>query len=433
MTLFEILLLMIGLLSLSALLALRLRLSRGLSALSQGWREELRQSRLDMETAMDRRVSALEQSLTAAQKQVFESQDRRLSELSALLSQSQSRLQQTIADTLTRLDAQMAAAAQNNKQAMEELRAAVELKLRHLQEDNSQKLELIRATVDERLQKSLEERVGQSFQLVSQRLEEVYKGLGEMQTLAAGVGDLKRVLSNVKTRGMLGEIQLGAILEQMLSPEQYETNVAVNPRGTARVEFAVKLPGDGQPVYLPIDAKFPADTYEKLLTAYDTGDAAQVESAAMALKTTLRGFAREIHDKYIIPPHTADFAILFLPVEGLYAEVVRRGFAESLQREYKISVAGPTTLAALLNALQMGFQTLAVQKRSGEVWQILGAVKSEFEKFAGVLSQTQNRLQQAGDELDKLVGVRTRAIQHKLKQVSSLPETSSLDLEQDDL
>ena len=424
MNLFEVLLLALNLLSLAGLIALW----RHNVSLSRTWREDLRQSRLDTENALDRRISALEHSLTAAQKQVFESHDRRLSELAALLSQSQSRLQQTVSETLTRLDAQMAATSQNSKQSMEELRTAVELKLRYLQTDNSQKLELIRATVDERLQKSLEERVSQSFQLVSQRLEDVYKGLGEMQALAAGVGDLKRVLSNVKTRGILGEIQLGAILEQILSPEQYETNAAVNPHSAARVEFAVRLPGEEHPVYLPIDAKFPLDTYEKLLTAYDAGDAAQVEAAANLLKTALRGFAKDIHDKYIVPPYTTDFAILFLPVEGLYAEAVRRGAADLLQREYKISLAGPTTLAALLNALQMGFQTLAVQKRSGEVWQILGAVKTEFEKFSQVLTQTQNRLQQAGDELDKLVGVRTRAIQRRLKAVSTLEEAESLPL-----
>ena len=286
----------------------------------------------------------------------------------------------------------------------------------------------MRQTVDEKLQKTLDERISQSFKLVSERLEQVYKGLGEMQTLAVGVGDLKKVLSNVKTRGILGEIQLGAILEEILAPEQYKTNV-VTKSGRDAVEFAVCLPGmDDSEVYLPIDSKFPADMYANLVDAYDTGDAAQISAAAAALERSIKQSAKTIHDKYVNPPQTTDFAILFLPFEGLYAEVVRRGLVEVLQRDYKISIAGPTTMASLLNSLQMGFKTLAIQKHSSEVWNVLGAVKTEFDKFGTVLVQTQTRLEQANRELDKLVGVRTRKIQSTLKKITSLsePEAASL-------
>ena len=242
-----------------------------------------------------------------------------------------------------------------------------------------------------------------------------------MQTLAAGVGDLKKVLSNVKTRGILGEIQLGAILQELLTPDQYAENIATRPGSTQRVEFALKLPGDGeQPVWMPIDAKYPADAYEALLDAYDTADPAQVDAAAKELDRRVRSFAKDIHDKYIEPPATTDFGVMFLPVEGLYAEVVRRGTAQRIQQDYKVVVAGPTTMSALLNSLQMGFRTLAIQKRSGEVWGVLGRVRTEFDTFAKALSQTQNRLNQASNELENLVGVRTRQIQRRLDEVSRL-------------
>ena len=242
-----------------------------------------------------------------------------------------------------------------------------------------------------------------------------------MQTLATGVGDLKKVLSNVKTRGILGEIQLGAILEQMMSNEQYDVNVATKQGSRDVVEYAIKLPSeDGSVTYLPIDAKFPLDTYSALVDAYETNDAAQIDLAAKALDIRIKGCAKDIRDKYIDPPATTDFAIMFLPIEGLYAEVIRRGLVETLQRDYKVSIAGPTTMSALLNSLQMGFKTLAIQKRSGEVWKVLGGVKTEFDNFAGVLTMTQQRLNQANEELDKLVGVRTRQIQKKLKDVSSV-------------
>ncbi len=308
------------------------------------------------------------------------------------------------------------------EQKLESIRTTMEVRLNAMQAVTDRRLGEMRQTVDEKLQKTLEDRLQKSFGLVSQQLELVYKGLGEMRTLAAGVGDLKKVLSNVKTRGILGEVQLGAILEQLLVPGQYAENVATVPGSSERVEFAVKLPGDGDgPVWLPIDAKFPQDAYAALLAAYDTADKAAVELAAKELDKRVRGFGKDIHDKYIAPGHTTDFGVMFLPVEGLYAEVVRRGTAERLQREYKIVVAGPTTMAALLNSLQMGFKTLAIQKRSSEVWKVLGSVKAEFDTFGQALAQAQNRLNQASSELENLVGVRTRQIQRKLQQVTLLP------------
>ena len=310
-----------------------------------------------------------------------------------------------------------------NEQKLEYMRQTMENRLTKIQMDNEKSLDEIRATVDEKLQKTLEDRIGQSFQLVSDRLEQVYKGLGEMQTLANGVGDLKKVLSNVKTRGILGEIQLGAILEQILSPQQYDTDIATRPNSRDRVEFAVRLPGDGEsPVYLPIDAKFPSDTYGKLAEAYELGDSALINETGKIFELKLKTFAKDIHEKYVEPPYTTDFAIMFLPVESIYAEAVRRGMVETLQREYKVNIAGPTTMAALLNSLQMGFQTLAIQKRSSQVWDVLGAVKTEFDKFGTVLAAAQQRLNQANSELDKLVGVRTRKIQRHLRDVTALPE-----------
>lgn len=300
---------------------------------------------------------------------------------------------------------------------LEELAA----KMDKMTAENIRQLDNIRETVDEKLQKTLEERITQSFKTVSDRLEQVHKGLGEMQTLASGVGDLKKVLSNVKTRGILGEIQLGSILEQILSPEQYEENVKTRASGNERVEFAVKMPGSGDDfVYLPIDAKFPGDTYEALMNAYETGDKALVDAASKNLENAVKKAAKDIHDKYIEPPYTTDFAIMFLPFEGLYAEVVKSGLTEKLQREYKVNIAGPTTMAALLNSLQMGFKTLAIQKRSSEVWKVLAAAKTEFGKFQIVIEKTQQRLNQANEELDKLVGVRTRSINRTLKSISDM-------------
>ena len=318
-------------------------------------------------------------------------------------------------EILTFIQAQFTDSGMKQEQKIENLRTVMDLRVTE-----------IRDTVDEKLQKTLEDKIGQSFKLVSDRLEQVYKGLGEMQNLASGVGDLKRVLSNVKTRGILGELQLKAILEQILSPEQYEENVATKPQSKERVEFAVKLPGDEEgPVYLPIDAKFPQEPYARLLEAYEDGQGDEIEEAYKVLERSIKNSAKEISEKYIEPPYTTDFAILFLPVEGLYAEVVRRGLTEVLQREYKINIAGPTTMAALLNSLHMGFKTLAIQRRSSEVWSVLGAVKTEFGKFGSVLTQAQNRINQANTELDRLIGVRTRSIERRLNNIAKLDEDSS--------
>ncbi len=318
---------------------------------------------------------------------------------------------------------QLAALTADNEKRLNEVRATLEAKLGAIQQDNATKLEQMRATVDEKLQSTLETRLGQSFKLVSERLEAVQRGLGEMQSLASGVGDLKRVLSNVKTRGILGEMQLGALLEQMLTLDQYASNVATVPGSDDRVEFAIRLPGsdrDSQ-VWLPIDAKFPREDYERLLDAQQLADVDAVERAASALERRIRDEAKTIRAKYISPPATTDFAILFLPTEGLYAEIIRRpGLFESLQREQRVTIAGPTTLSALLNSLQMGFRTLAIQQRSSEVWQTLAAVKNEFGKFGDVLVMVRKKLDEAGKHLDN-TSKRTRAIERKLRDVEILP------------
>ena len=333
----------------------------------------------------------------------------------------------SVSDTLTAsLNQQFRTFSEQNKASLDAVRATLQTQLETLQKDNHAQLEQMRATVDEKLQKTLNDRITQSFQLVNQRLQEVYTGLGEMKTLASGVGDLKKVLSNVKTRGILGEYQLGAIITELLSPEQYEENFVTKKGSTQRVEYAVRLPGeDEEPVYLPIDAKFPGDAYEDLVDAYESGDAEQIASKRAVLEARVKSEAKDIHDKYIDPPYTTEFAIMFLPFEGLYAEVVRMGMVEILQRQYRVNIAGPTTLAALLNSLQMGFRTLAIQKRSGEVWTLLGAVKTEFETFEGVLKKAQDRIEQTSRELDKLVGVRTRQINRRLKSVTALPSEDS--------
>lgn len=314
-----------------------------------------------------------------------------------------------------------------NDKKIEELRQTVERQLTDLRNDNNAKLDQMRETVDEKLQKTLNDRISSSFRLVNERLEEVYKGLGEMQTLATGVGDLKKVLSNVKTRGILGEVQLGSILEQIMSPDQYEENVATKPGSRDRVEYAIRLPGadDGSVCYLPIDAKFPGDTYQNLLDAYETADPERVKQAKKQLETVVKSEAKDIRDKYIDPPNTTEFGILFVPFEGLYAEIVQDGMIEILQREYHVNIAGPTTMGSLLNSLQMGFRTLAIQKNSNEVWKVLGAVKTEFAKFETTLTKAQNSLSQANSQLDELVGTRTRQIQRKLSKVESLDDASA--------
>lgn len=295
--------------------------------------------------------------------------------------------------------------------------------------NTEKRLEEIRVTVEEKLQKTLNERIAQSFKIVNEQLENVQKGLGEMQTLAQDVGGLKKVLSNVKTRGNIGEIQLGMLLEQMLAPEQYDSNVKTKKGSDALVEYAVKLPGkdaDTDTIYLPIDAKFPKDVYEQLLDAYETADPQQIENAGKVLETTIRKMAKDISDKYLAPPDTTEFGIMFLPFESIYAEVIRRtSLLEDLQRNYHVVVTGPTTLAAILNSLQMGFRTLAIQRYSGEVWKILGAVKKEFEQMGGMLEKAKKHLETANGQIDNVLGVRTRAIQRRLKDVDALSATDA--------
>lgn len=317
--------------------------------------------------------------------------------------------------------------ALENETRMENIRLTVERKLDHIKEDNNKKLDQMRNVVDEKLQVTLENRISESFKAVNERLEQVYKGLGEMQNLAIGVGDLKKVLSNVKTRGVMGELQLGAILEEILSQEQYEANVATKKGSQNFVEYAVKLPGNGNTVYLPIDAKFPSDAYQKLVDAYEDGEKFKITSAKTELSNRIRGFAKDIAEKYIDVPHTTEFAIMFLPFEGLYCEVINLNLFEELQRKYKITITGPTTMAALLNSLQMGFKTLAIQKKSSEVWEILGAVKNEFEQFERVLDSAQKKIESANLELDKLIGVRTRQIKRKLKDIQAIESDMFLD------
>ena len=318
----------------------------------------------------------------------------------------------------------------DNEKRMGEMRATLEARLGAIQQDNAAKLEQMRATVDEKLQSTLETRLGQSFQLVSERLEAVQRGLGEMQVLATGVGDLKRVLTNVKKRGIFGEVQLGALLEDMLTAEQYASNVITVPGSNDRVEFAIRMPGqdEGEHVYLPIDAKFPVEDYQRLLDAQDAADAEAAALAGRALETCVREEAKRIASKYVAPPHTTDFAVLYLPTEGLYAEVIRRpGLFENLQREHRVTIAGPTTLSALLNSLQMGFRTLAIAKRSSEVWKILGAVKTEFGKFGVVLDKTRKQLDTVRNSIDG-ASKRTRAIERKLRDVESLTGEASQQL-----
>lgn len=330
------------------------------------------------------------------------------------------------------LSAQMASGATVQNSQFETLRNAVEQRLDRIQQDNAMKLEQMRQTVDDKLHATLEKRLSESFKQVSERLELVHKGLGEMQALATGVGDLKRVLSNVKTRGVMGEVQLGALLEQVMPGEQYERNVATRPGSRDRVEFAVKLPGaeTGEPVLLPIDAKFPLEDYQRLQEAQELGDLVAVEVAGKALEARVKLEAKSIAEKYLEPPYTTEFALLYVPFEGLYAEVIRRpGLFDQLQREWRVVVCGPTNLLAYLNSLQMGFRTLAIQKRSFEVWKVLGTVKAEFGKFGDVLARTKAQLQTVANSIDQ-AEVRTRQIERKLKDVEVLPGTVEAEAEE---
>ena len=377
---------------------------------------------------MERRLEALEKTNAQQLDRLSVNLQNALRGMAALMTENQTKQTAQMEQRLKTLES-------TNEQKLENMRVSLNAGMEAMRTDNARKLDEIRRTVDEELQDTLQKRVTESFKAVSEQLEQVYKGLGEMQTLASDVGGLKKVLSGVKTRGILGEVQLGAILEEILAPEQYGTNVATVPGSPNRVEYAVRLPGaDGSAVWLPIDSKFPGDTYARLQDAYNSGDPAAVEEAARALEVVLRAEAKDIRTKYVAPPHTTNFAILFLPFEGLYAEVVNRGLMEQLQRDYQVNLAGPSTMAALLNSLQMGFKTLAIQKRSGEVWQVLGAVKTEFEKFSEGLTRLQTHLRQTDEDLDKLIGTRTRAINRKLREVQTLDSASAaqiLELPQD--
>lgn len=377
----------------------------------------------DLEELLDEALARMEGTLSDASSRQA---SRAAETFGSLIAQNQhtaSAAQQSSLQAMERqLYASQASTADALRAQSEEMRRA----LRQMQADTRESLEKIRVSVDEQLQTTLERRVGESFKAVSGQLEQVYKGLGEMQTLAAGVGDLKKILGNVKTRGILGEVQLSALLSEILAPEQYLENAVTVPGSSARVEFAVRMPGEeGHPVLMPVDSKFPADAYMALQDAYESADPARVKEAGAQLEARLKSFAKDIRDKYISPPDTTAFGVMFLPFEGLYAEAVNRGMVETLQREYGVSIAGPSTMAALLNALQMGFRSVALSKRSQEVWRLLGAVRTEFDRFAEVLASTQKRLQLAGDDLDKLVGARTRAISRKLREVERLDPDSA--------
>jgi len=446
-----LLLVALAILALQLVLLRRDRADSGLTArldalkddgerLQRALREEQRAGREELQQGFDRFRGHVGEQLAGMSQQQgarIESFSQRLDALTARTDAGLQTLAQRLADdarksreeltlTLSRVSEQqqqqLAALTADNEKRLAEVRATLESKLGAIQQDNAAKLEQMRATVDEKLQSTLETRLGQSFQLVSERLEQVQRGLGEMQSLANGVGDLKRVLTNVKSRGILGEVQLGALLEQLLTTEQYECNVVTVPGSNERVEFAVRMPGQGDAgqLYLPIDAKFPVEDYQRLLEAQEIADAEAAALAGRALELRVREEAKRIKSKYVAVPHTTDFAVLFLPTEGLYAEVIRRpGLFELLQREHRVVVAGPTTLSALLNSLQMGFRTLAIAKRSSEVWSILGAVKTEFSKFGDVLDKVKKKLDEAGKHIDA-TGVRTRAIERKLRGVETL-------------
>lgn len=384
-------------------------LEKSLERLERSMREEFASNRQEAGNTATQSREELHQSFHRMNQNVIASMNQ--------LSNQQKNLLDSFAKQLAEL-------TQMNEQKLDRVKTTVEERLTLLQEDNGKKLEQMRQTVDEKLHATLEQRLGDSFKLVSDRLELVHKGLGEMQSLASGVGDLKRVLTNVKTRGSLGEIQLENILEQILTIEQYEKNIATKKGSNDRVEFAIKLPSkeDQQAhVLLPIDSKFPLEDYQRLQEAEESGNQLLIQEALKNLENRIKLEAKTIRDKYIDPPHTTDFALLFLPIEGLYAEVLRRpGLWELLQREYRVVITGPTTLSALLNSLQMGFRTLAIQKRSSEVWQVLGAVKTEFGKFGDILDKTQKKLQEASNTIES-ASVRSRAIERRLRSVEALP------------
>jgi DNA recombination protein RmuC len=394
---------------------------QGLNGVRETVEQQLTQGRSEQAQRLADAVKSLEQKFEALK-----------SATETRLESSSQQQGKALSDSRAELTSTLSKMAEQTGKELDKLKGAVETKLAQIQTDNSAKLEEMRKTVDEKLQGTLDKRLGESFKLVSERLEQVQKGLGEMQTLATGVGDLKKVLTNVKTRGTWGEMQLGNLLEQILTQDQYARNVKTNPARSELVEFAIKLPGpdeDGdKPVWLPIDAKFPKEDYERLVDASERSDVEAVEQAAKSLEARVRSQARDIRDKYIAEPHTTNFGLLYLPTEGLYAEVLRRpGLADSLQREYRIVVVGPTTLAALLNSLQMGFRTLAIQQRSSEVWKVLGAVKTDFGKFGDLLDSIKKKLDETGNTIEKAAH-RSRQLEKKLKKVEALPVVETAEL-----
>jgi DNA recombination protein RmuC len=391
----------------------------------------------------ERVENVIKDEMTANRKETAHSAQQARQELGAALKSSSESLQQRMVeniriqkDQLDSFSQQLMAMAKLNEEKLEAMRQTMESQLKAIQEDSTKKLEQMRATVDEKLQTTLEKRLGESFKQVSDRLEQVYKGLGEMRTLATGVGDLKKMLTNVKTRGTWGEIRLSHILEQILTPDQYGVNVATKKNSDDRVEFAIKLPGQDADkekiVWMPIDSKFPQEDYQRLMDAQETADKELAEKSIKNLEMRIKAEAKHIKEKYLDPPHTTDFGIMFLPVEGLYAEVLRRpGLCDTLQRDYRIVVAGPTTLAALLNSLQMGFRTLAIEKHSSEVWELLGVVKTEFGKFGDVLAKTKKKLKEASNTIDQ-AEVRTRAIERNLRKVQEVPQADAVGLIEED-
>jgi DNA recombination protein RmuC len=419
-------LLVLGVLNLVLLLALVLRREDAKSAqaaeqLSRGLRQEISESARASRQELTQNLATFQQTLVQQGAEATRTQNTQID----AFGQQLALLQKTLSDTLAQ---RLEALSESNARRMSEVRATLEAQLAQLQQTNIAKLDEMRATVDEKLQTTLHARLGESFKQVAERLEQVHKGLGEMQTLAAGVGDLKHLLTNVKTRGMFGEAQLAGLLEQVFVPDQYAAQIATRPGSKNVVDFAIKLPGksdDGSPLWLPIDAKFPNEDYERLLDAQQRADAVAAEAAAKALEARIRLEAKSIAEKYIEPPYTTDFAILFLPTEGLYAEVLRRpGLMEALQREHRITLAGPTTLLAMLSSLQMGFRTLALEKRSSEVWQVLGAVKTEFGKFGDVLAKVKSQTETVLNTLQQ-AETRSNVMKRALRQVEALPETQA--------
>ena len=429
---------LLGILILLALVNLILVFRKGGSVDIKPQMKEVESSMLRVETSLEKNEKTLKDEFERNRRENQESAQASRQELSKSLQSFEDKFALNIKELSELIRQRFGDFNQqqinNNKQATDHIKAiqdTIEKQLRSIQEDNSKQLNEMRKTVDEKLQSTLEKRLGESFKQVSERLEQVHKGLGEMQTIASGVGDLKKVLSNVKTRGVLGEYQLGNILEQILTPDQYGMNVSTKKGSQAHVEYAIKLPGKStdEEVWMPVDSKFPIESYELLLEAYEEGNPEQIEVAQKVLIRSVEGFAKDISDKYLDPPHTTDFGIMFLPVESLYAEVLRHpGLFETLQRSYRITVTGPTTLSALLNSLQMGFRTLAVQKRSSEVWKVLGAVKSEFTNFSVHLKRVRKQLDTATGTLDKLQTTRTNQITRKLRDVETLDGVESNDV-----